>query len=748
MTTNRPPPQNTSAYEKEKEKAKVNLDHQLNAAALRRVAQSSRSWIKRKTGRPFPDDPWEQLWAAIAAVFDSWGNPRAAAYRRLNSIPDNWGTAVNIQAMVYGNLGEDSGTGVGFTRNPATGAKGMYGEFLMNAQGEDVVAGTRTPHPLEKMKADSPGTYKELTKISKDLENAFRDMQDFEFTIERGRLFMLQTRVGKRTGTAAVRIATDMVREKRIKSEEALLRIDPEGLVQLLGPVFKGSSKEEAMAQGRYLAQGLPAGPGAATGRIVFKAEDAVEESQKGPVILVREETSPEDILGMAASVGILTSRGGMTSHAALVARQMGKVCVAGCGEAAVDVAKGTLRANGKKLTKGDWLSIDGTSGEVLEGRLPTQDSEVVQVVTGKQKQSKDGDDARFRKVMAWADKARHMRVRANADLPEQAKNAIAFGAEGIGLCRTEHMFFGEKELPAVQRMILADDPKDRHKALLKVLPFQRRDFLGLFKAMGSRPVTIRTLDPPLHEFLPADPKGIKALAKSLDLPTSSVKRRIAALHEANPMLGFRGCRLTYLFPEILDIQVRAILEAAVAAQKKGIRVQPEIMIPLIGHQKELTPHVDRVHLIAKEIKKRTKKSVRYQVGTMIEIPRAALTAEKVARDAEFFSFGTNDLTQTALGVSRDDSGSFLPKYVEEGIYPADPFASLDQEGVGRLLAWAVDEGRKTRPGLKVGVCGEHGGDPSSIDFFHRVGLDYISCSPFRIPVARLAAAQAALTHN
>jgi len=735
-----------SILEREKKKAGVVLDHQLSAAALKRVAIASRNWVKKKTGKAFPDDPWDQLWASIAAVFDSWNNARAAAYRRLNGIPDGWGTAVNIQAMVFGNLGQDSGTGVGFTRNPATGEKGMYGEYLMDAQGEDVVAGTRTPHPLEEMKADHPASYRELARVSKTLEDEFRDMQDFEFTIERGRLFMLQTRVGKRTGTAAVRIATDMVKEGRIKPNEALLRIDPEGLVQLLGPVFQGSDQGKSAAE--VLARGLPAGPGAASGRIVFKAEDAVEEARKGPVILVREETSPEDILGMAASEGILTSRGGMTSHAALVARQMGKVCVAGCGEAEVDVARGTLRAGGRTLFKGDWLSLDGTSGEVLFGRLPTQDSEVVQVVTGRRKPSRSGDDARFRQVMGWADKARRLKVRANADLPEQATTAIAFGAEGIGLCRTEHMFFGEKELPAVQRMILADDPEARRKALMKILPLQRRDFTGLFKAMGSRPVTIRTLDPPLHEFLPTTEKGVRALAKSLDLPPAPLRRRIASLHETNPMLGFRGCRLTYLFPEILDVQARAILEAAIAVRKTGIRVQPEIMIPLVGHLGELSPHVERIHQIAADIKKKTGKRVSYQVGTMIEIPRAALTAGRVAEAAEFFSFGTNDLTQTTLGVSRDDSGSFLPRYVEEGIYPADPFSSLDQEGVGRLLTWSVEEGRKARPGLKVGVCGEHGGDPASIDFFHRAGLDYVSCSPFRIPVARLAAAQAALLHG
>jgi len=735
--------------EKHKRLQSAKNDTELEVPSLKAIVEEGLDLVRRKTGRPFPSDPQEQLWGAIAAVFGSWDNDRAVAYRRMHTIPDDWGTAVNVQSMVFGNLGEDSGTGVAFTRNPATGVKEFYGEYLLNAQGEDVVAGIRTPQPIQALEKDMPAVYRKLLEIRTILEDRFEDMQDFEFTIERERLFMLQTRTGKRTGTAALRIATDMVKEKRIDPDTALSRLDPEGITQLMSPVFDAKAKARAIREGRILARGLNAGPGAAAGRIAFTAGEAVERARAGEeVLLVRAETSPEDIRGMQAAVGILTQRGGMTSHAALVARQMGKVCVAGCGALAIDSRARTLRVKRRQFGPNDWISIDGSTGEVLEGRLETHASEVIQVLRGEKKPSRDGDDARFRRVMRWADAARRLGVRANADQPDQAALAVALGAEGIGLCRTEHMFFGEEKLPAVQRMILSETEEERRAALAQVLPLQRLDFEGIFRAMGSRPVTIRTLDPPLHEFLPHDREGIHKLALKLGISSLKVERKISHLHESNPMLGFRGCRLTLLFPEILETQVRAVFEAAATVRKEGIRTQPEIMIPLAGNAGELEPHVEMIRRLAAEIAKKAGVKIPFKVGTMIEIPRAALTAGKIAAQAEFFSFGTNDLTQTTLGISRDDAALFLPAYVERGIYDADPFSSLDREGVGRLVRLAVEEGRAARPDLKVGICGEHGGDPRSIGFCHEVGLDYVSCSPYRIPVARIAAAQAALAER
>jgi pyruvate,orthophosphate dikinase len=729
-----------------KKRLKVKNDTEVGAGDLKKVVRESLALVRKRTGQPFPTNPWEQLHSAVRAVFDSWNNDRAIAYRRMHGYPDTWGTAVNVQAMVFGNLGEKSGTGVAFTRNPATGDKAFYGEYLMNAQGEDVVAGTRTPHPIEDLRSEWPRIYRELDQVRRTLEDHFHDMQDLEFTIENGKLYILQTRNGKRTGLAAVRIATDLVREKRLKKEDALLQIEPDGITQLLSPVFQGSEKEKALKAGRKLATGLNAGPGAATGRIVFTAEEAEAWAARGEqVILARQETSPDDIRGMKAAQGILTQHGGMTSHAALVARQMGKVCVAGCGELEILPGKKTLRAGKKVLREGDWLSLDGTTGEVIEGKIDTRASDLLRVISGKAKPSRSGDDARFRQVMKWADSVRRLRVRANADQPDQARTAVALGAEGIGLCRTEHMFFGEKKLPAMQRMILAENAADRRKALRKILPLQRRDFEGLFRAMGSRPVTIRTLDPPLHEFLPHTEKDIRELSKAIEMPAKAIRARVEALHESNPMLGFRGCRLTGMVPEILEVQITAVFEAAANVIKKGVKVKPEIMIPLVGHHAELRSHVDVVHRIAREVMDAKKVRIPYLVGTMIEVPRAALTADEIAEVAEFFSFGTNDLTQTTLAVSRDDAGSFLPNYIDRGVYERDPFATIDRDGVGKLMQTAVERSRSRRDDIKLGICGEHGGDPSSIEFCHQLGLAYVSCSPYRLPVARLAAAQAKL---
>ncbi len=733
-----------------KKKARgVELDIELTAADMKELVAEFKAAIKRETGKNFPDNPEEQLWGAVGAVFNSWMNERAIVYRKLNGIPEDWGTAVSVQSMVFGNAGEDSGTGVAFTRDAASGEDIFYGEFLMNAQGEDVVAGTRTPLPIDQLKAKDPQSHKQLMHIRSKLEKHYRDMLDIEFTIQAGKLYMLQCRVGKRTAFAAIKIAVDMVKEKLITPEEALMRIDPDQLNQLLRPIFDHKAKKAAIDAGQLLAKGLNAGPGAAAGVVAFNAEDAVRFAKNGlPVILVRSETSPEDIKGMDASEGILTARGGMTSHAALVARQMGKVCVAGCGNLKIDYKTAEMRIDGRKevIQEGDYISIDGSTGEVLVGNIPTRASEVLQVLIDKTLDPKDAPVYRiYEKIMNWADKYRQLNIRTNADQPDQSSNAVAFGAEGIGLCRTEHMFFGEGKIGPMREMILADSVEDRRKALAKILPFQRKDFEGIFEAMNGRPVTIRTIDPPLHEFLPHDAQGQKEVADTLGIPASRVKERVEALHEFNPMLGFRGCRLGLIYPEITEMQARAVFEATVNVLKRGIKVLPEIMIPLVGHVKELKSQEVIVRQTADAVMKETKTKFKYLVGTMIEIPRGAITAAEIADVAEFFSFGTNDLTQTTLGVSRDDAGRFLPAYVEHDIYPRDPFETIDRSGVGFLMKLAVTEGRKTRPDIKLGICGEHGGEPASVEFCHDLGLNYVSCSPFRVPIARLAAARAAL---
>ncbi len=733
-----------------KKKARgVEFDVELTVDDLKELVVEFKKAIKGRTGKNFPEEPMEQLWGAIGAVFGSWNNERAIIYRKLNGIPDWWGTAVNIQAMVFGNLSQNSGTGVAFTRDPAAGDNKFYGEFLMNAQGEDVVAGIRTPLEISKLKKIDKKSYNELEKIRKILEKHYREMMDIEFTIQKGKLYMLQCRVGKRTALAAMRIAVDMVNEKLIKPKEALLRIEADQLNQLLRPIFDPKEKEKALKEGRMLAKGLNAGPGAASGKVVFNAEDAQIMAKKGEkVILVRIETSPEDIGGMNASEGILTARGGMTSHAALVARQMGKVCVAGCGDLNIDYKARTIKVEGVKtvLREGDYISIDGSTGEVLAGEIPTKASEVVQVLIEKSlKPSKAQTFKIYEQIMKWADQYRKLNVRTNADQPDQSRNAVAFGAEGIGLCRTEHMFFGENKIGPMREMILADTPEERRNALNKLLPFQRKDFEGIFEAMDGRPVTIRTIDPPLHEFLPHDEKGQKDLAAEMGISYEKVKERIESLHEFNPMLGFRGCRLGLVYPEITEMQARAIFEATATIKKKKKNVFPEIMIPLVGNVEELKTQEKIVRSVAKQVMKEKGVKFDYLVGTMIEIPRGAITAAKIAKVAEFFSFGTNDLTQTTLGMSRDDSGRFLPIYVDKEIYPKDPFQSIDQEGVGFLMKHAVNEGRSTRKKIKLGICGEHGGEPDSVEFCHNIGLNYVSCSPFRVPIARLAAARAAL---
>ncbi|HLN57446.1 MAG TPA: pyruvate, phosphate dikinase [Thermoanaerobaculia bacterium] len=737
---------------KRREKGVVS-DAELSAADLADLVARFEDIIRRHTGREFPEDPQEQLWGAIGAVFRSWDNERAKEYRRLYHIPNDWGTAVNVQAMVFGNRGETSATGVAFTRDPSTGEKRFYGEFLPNAQGEDVVAGIRTPRPLNSdgsgtsLEETMPQAHAELLHVRDLLEKNFRDMQDLEFTIEEGKLYLLQTRSGKRTGFAAVRVAADMVDEGLITEEEAVLRVEPEQLIQLLAPVFPLKEKAAAVKEGRLLGTGLPAGPGAACGRIALTAEKAVEMAAGGhPIVLVRVETSPEDIAGMNASVGILTTRGGMTSHAAVVARGMGKTCVVGAGEITVDAAGGRVRAKKLEAKEGDWISIDGTTGEVLLGKLPTQPSEVLQVVIDGTLPLENSALARaFTRLLKWADARRRLGVRANADTPTDSRVAVRFGAQGIGLCRTEHMFFEEHRILAVREMILAETAEGRREPLERILPMQRDDFLGIFREMGERPVTIRLLDPPLHEFLPNEPAALAKTAADLKVPVERIRERVAQLHEANPMLGHRGCRLGITHPEIYETQVRAIFEAAAAAVKEGLSPNPEVMIPLIGTKAEL----DRLRILVDDVARRviqeTGRTIAYKVGTMIEIPRAALQAKEIAGNADFFSFGTNDLTQMTFGYSRDDAASFLPAYIEKKILPEDPFASLDQAGVGELVALATERGRSTNPGLKVGICGEHGGDPRSIEFFHRAGLDYVSCSPFRVPVARLAAARAAL---
>jgi pyruvate,orthophosphate dikinase len=735
--------------EKKKKDRGVEQDIDLTAEDLKELVAEFKKAIKDRLDITFPEDPMDQLWGAIGAVFGSWNNKRAIIYRKLNGIPDWWGTAVNVQTMVFGNIGEDSGTGVAFTRDAATGENIFYGEFLMNAQGEDVVAGIRTPLPISELSEKDPKSYKELIDIRNKLEEHYREMMDIEFTIQEGKLYMLQCRVGKRTAFAAIKIAVDMVNEKLIKPKEALKRIEPAQLNQLLRPIFNLEEKKKALDEGRLLAKGLNAGPGAATGRVVFHADDAEEWAKKGEtVILVRIETSPEDIGGMNAAEGILTARGGMTSHAALVARQMGKVCVAGCGALTIDYRKRVIRIEGEKaeVKEGDWISLDGTTGEVINGKINTRASEVIEVLVEGTLPEEDAPVYKmYKQIMDWADKHRTLNVRTNADQPDQASNAIAFGAEGIGLCRTEHMFFGEGKIGPMREMILSETPEERRKALEKLLPHQREDFEGIFEAMDGRPVTIRTIDPPLHEFLPHDKEGQKELAEYIGIPATKVKERVEALHEFNPMLGFRGVRLGLIYPEITEMQARAVFEATCSIMQKGKKVLPEIMIPLVGNVDELKDQEERVRKVADQVMAETGRQFEYLVGTMIEIPRGAITADQIAEVAEFFSFGTNDLTQTTMGVSRDDAGRFLPTYVEREIYNVDPFVSIDREGVGFLMEHAVEGGRSARKKIKLGICGEHGGDPASVEFCHELGLDYVSCSPFRVPIARLAAARAAL---
>ena len=736
--------------DEKKKKKGVTLDTDLTADDLKELVTKFKKAIKDQTGHDFPENPIDQLWGAIGAVFSSWMNERAIAYRKMYDIPEAWGTAVNIQAMVFGNMGEDSGTGVAFTRDAATGENIFYGEFLMNAQGEDVVAGTRTPLPISQLADAKPVLYKELEKYRKALEKHYRDMMDVEFTIQQNKLYMLQCRVGKRTAFAAMKIAVDMVDEKLIDEKEALRRIEPDQLNQLLRPIFDSKEKAVAIKSGRFLTTGLNAGPGAACGKVVFNAPDAEEWKARGEkVVLVRIETSPEDIKGMDASEGILTARGGMTSHAALVARQMGKVCVAGCSALNIDYVTRTIAVNGQIIKEGDYLSIDGTTGEVIAGQVKTVPSEVLQVLVEKTLEPKNAPVYQlYAKIMKWADKYRSMGVRTNADQPDQAAIAVSFGAEGIGLCRTEHMFFGEEKIGPMREMILSDTVEERKKALAKLLPLQRLDFEGIFEAMDGRPVTVRTIDPPLHEFVPHEEAQQRELAAQMGISYEKVHQRVNSLHEFNPMLGFRGCRLGIIFPEITEMQARAIFEAAVNVQKRGTPVNPEIMIPLVGHVKELKLQEAIVRRVANEVIAANKVKLEYLVGTMIEIPRGAITADEIASVAEFFSFGTNDLTQTTLGVSRDDAARFLVPYVDMDIYSKNPFEALDQTGVGELMKIAVAKGQQTRPNIKLGICGEHGGEPSSVEFCHTLGLNYVSCSPYRVPIARLAAARAALKYG
>ena len=733
--------------DKAKAQAKVSNDSGLSEKDLRWVVNEFKKLIKKRAGEAFPEDPMDQLYGAVNAVFNSWQNDRAKVYRQKYGIPASWGTAVNVQAMVFGNTGKASGTGVAFTRDPATGENVFYGEYLIDAQGEDVVAGVRTPKPVAKMAKDLPASHKELLKIRKILEKHFRDVQDVEFTIEQGKLWMLQTRNGKRTGFAAVNIAIDMVKEQLISQQEALMRIPAEDLSYLLAPIFDSTVERKA----KNIGSGLPAGPGAASGQIYFTAETAVAAAAKGQkVILTRQETSPEDLRGMIAAEGILTTRGGASSHAALVARQMGKICVCGAHDMDIDYGKKTLSGNGVTLKEGDFLSLNGFVGNIYAGELKTAPSQVIQaLLENKATAKKSPTYKKFTQLMSWADKHRKLGVRTNSDTPDQVKNAIQFGAEGIGLTRTEHMFFEGNRIDAVRQMILAEDDQGRAKALKKLLPYQKKDFSGIFEALDGRPATIRLLDPPLHEFIGTmTAKQIQDLAKKLKVSATFIKRRINELHEENPMLGHRGCRLGIVYPEITKMQATAILEAAVEVQSKGIKVLPEIMVPLVSYAKELELQKAVIDEAAKEVRKKhdlKASQLKYTVGTMIEIPRAALTASEVAEHAEFFSFGTNDLTQTCLGLSRDDSSSFLPAYQDAEIVNNNPFASLDQTGVGQLVKMGVEGGRKTKKKLKIGICGEHGGDPSSVKFCHRSGLNYVSCSPFRIPIAKLAAAQAAL---
>jgi pyruvate,orthophosphate dikinase len=718
-----------------KEKRGVQLDTDLSAEDLRELVSLFKQAIKKNTGKDFPTDPWEQLWGAINAVFGSWNNQRALTYRKLNNIPADWGTAVNVQSMVYGNMGEDCATGVAFTRDPATGNNQFYGEYLVNAQGEDVVAGIRTPQPVNEavrsnpdqktLESIMPEAYKDLERIYLTLEKHYRDMQDIEFTIQRGKLWMLQTRNGKRTAEAAVRIAVEMVEEGLIDRETALMRVSPDQINQLLHPTFDPKAKKTVISKG------LPASPGAATGRIVFHADDAEEWAARGEqIVLVRVETSPEDIGGMNVAKGILTARGGMTSHAAVVARGMGTCCVAGCGDVNISYKNKTMTVAGKIYKEGDWISLNGSTGEVIEGKVPTVTPEL---------------SGNFGKLMEWADAIRRLNVRTNADTPHDATVARKFGAEGIGLCRTEHMFFEGDRIKAVREMILSNDEAGRRKALAKLLPYQRDDFYGIFKAMHDLPVTIRTLDPPLHEFLPHEDKNQQEMADEMSISLEEVKAKVDALHEFNPMLGHRGCRLGISYPEITEMQARAIIEAACQLKKEGVSVYPEIMIPLVGTKAELANQKAVVQKVADDVQKESGVTIKYMIGTMIEIPRAAVTANEIAEEAEFFSFGTNDLTQLTFGFSRDDAGKFLAEYESKTILESDPFQTLDQNGVGQLVEMGLKRGRETKADLKVGICGEHGGDPASVEFCHRVGMNYVSCSPYRVPIARLAAARAVI---
>lgn len=736
--------------ERKKKAVGANLDTELSAKDLEELVSAYKSEIKARLGKDFPEDPFEQLWGAIGAVFGSWNNDRAIAYRELYKIPHNWGTAVNVQAMVFGNLGENCATGVAFTRDPASGERRFYGEFLIDAQGEDVVAGIRTPKPIVELNQALPKAATKLRRVSKLLERHYREMQDVEFTIENGKLWMLQTRNGKRTGFAAVRIAVDMVGEKIIDKREALRRIEPDQLNQLLRPIFDQQKKALAHKEGRLLAKGLPAGPGAATGRVVFHAEDAVEWQKRGErVVLCRVETSPDDIRGMDAAQGILTARGGMTSHAALVARQMGKVCVAGCEALHIDYAARMLRVDHAEIKEGEWISLDGSTGEVIKGEIPTLPSEVLQVLVSRTMDGKQSQIYQhFAKLMRWADEVRVLGVRSNADQPDQAQIAKAFGSEGIGLCRTEHMFFQGDRIQAVREMILAEDETGRRRALAKLLPMQKEDFKAILTIMGGLPVTIRTLDPPLHEFLPKTDQEVIELAHVMGVPLEILRNKVNVLQEFNPMLGHRGCRLGISYPEITEMQAQAIFEAACELRREGKNPFPEVMIPLVGSRQELREQKAIVERIARETQNSYGVKVRYLIGTMIELPRACMVADEIAEEAEFFSFGTNDLTQTCLGLSRDDAGKFLPSYVVQGLLPADPFVSIDEDGVGALMRIAVAKGRKKRKQLEMGICGEHGGDPKSVAFCHNIGLNYVSCSPYRVPIAKLAAARAALAKN
>ena len=713
--------------DKIKQLKKVKLDTDLTEKDLQQVIKEYKLLVKKETKKDFPLLPLEQLEMAYQAVFRSWGNNRAVTYRNLNNIPHNLGTAVNIQAMVFGNMGDDCATGVGFTRDPSTGEKKFYGEYLINAQGEDVVAGIRTPHPIEDLKKEMPEAFKQLKEITTKLEKHYRDVQDFEFTIEKNKLYMLQTRTGKRTAGAAVKIAVDLEKEKMISRDEALMRLEPEQIDQLLHPIIDPKAKTEVIALG------LPASPGAAVGKVVFDADTAAEQGENDNVILVRAETSPDDIHGMDAAEGILTCRGGMTSHAAVVARGMGKTCVAGCGEIKIDDKKKRFSVGDYSVKEGDYITLNGSTGEVILGEVETIEPEI---------------KAEFKTLMSWADKTRILGVRTNADTPADAKTAREFGAEGIGLCRTEHMFFDAKRLPFMQKMILADTEEERRQALAKLLPFQKEDFVGIFREMKGFPVTIRTLDPPLHEFLPKTVEEAKELSKKIGVPQSTITQKTHELHEFNPMLGHRGCRLGITYPEITEMQVKAIISAACELAKEKIKVVPEIMIPLVGNIKEFENQKQVVIDMAEKVMSDYKVKITYKVGTMIEVPRAALTADEIAKSAEFFSFGTNDLTQMTMGFSRDDSGKFIKAYLEKEIFDKDPFQTLDQDGVGKLIEIGIEKGRNIKKDLKIGICGEHGGDPATIHFCHKVKMNYVSCSPYRVPIARLAAAQAVIVEK